>query len=210
MLAGVMKFVMTVEEMTRQIPIPGWFLHFVGGAEILGAIGLVLPGILRIRTGLTPLAAAALVVIMVGATAVNLKTGQSAAALITVVVGLLLVFPWHITVGGWRRTPNCLKARRSSLPIKVRLRNRLGHRKAPTLETHERRAPDNSNSKPGPPVHHLKDLTPHVYNLTGERTEVILERGRETTAMELEDTPPARSYFYFQKMSGVGLGGAFA
>jgi uncharacterized membrane protein YphA (DoxX/SURF4 family) len=92
MFAGVMKFVMTVEEMTKQIPFPGWFLHFIGGAEILGAIGLVLPGILRIRTGLTPLAATALVVIMVGATAVNLNIGQRAAALITAVVGLLLVF----------------------------------------------------------------------------------------------------------------------
>jgi uncharacterized membrane protein YphA (DoxX/SURF4 family) len=92
MFAGVMKFVMPIEEMTKQIALPGWFLHFIGAAEILGAIGLVLPGILRIRTGLTPLAAAALVVIMIGATAVNLKIGQRGAALTTVVVGLLLVF----------------------------------------------------------------------------------------------------------------------
>ena len=92
MFAGVMKFVMPVEEMTKQIALPGWFLHFIGAAEILGAIGLILPGILRIRTGLTALAAAALVIIMIGATAVNLKIGQRGAALITVVVGLLLAF----------------------------------------------------------------------------------------------------------------------
>ena len=92
MFSGVMKFIIPVAEMAKQIPFPGWFLHFIGGAEILGAIALILPGILRIRTGLTPLAAAALVVIMIGATAVNLKIGSSAAALITVVVGLLLVF----------------------------------------------------------------------------------------------------------------------
>ena len=90
--AGAMKFVIPVEEMTKQIALPGWFLHFIGACEILGAIGLVLPGILRIRTGLTPLAAAALVVIMVGATTVNLKIGQNGAALTTVLVGLLLVF----------------------------------------------------------------------------------------------------------------------
>src|SRR6267154_6581604 len=87
MFAGVMKFIMPIEEMTKQIALPGWFLHFIGVAEILGAIGLVLPGILRIRTGLTPLAAAALAVIMIGATAVNLKTGQRGAALTTVVIG---------------------------------------------------------------------------------------------------------------------------
>jgi uncharacterized membrane protein YphA (DoxX/SURF4 family) len=92
MFAGVMKFILPVAEMTKQIPFPGWFLHFIGGAEILGALGLVLPGILRIRTGLTPLAAAALIVIMIGATALNFKIGSGVAALITLVVGLLLVF----------------------------------------------------------------------------------------------------------------------
>ena len=90
--SGVMKFIMPVEEMTKQISLPGWFLHFIGVAEILGAIGLVLPGVLRIRAGLTQLAAVGLVVIMIGATAVNLKAGQRGAALTTVVVGLLLVF----------------------------------------------------------------------------------------------------------------------
>src|SRR6202051_558856 len=65
--SGVMKFVMPVEEMTKQITLPGWFLNFIGVAEILGAIGLVLPGILRIRTGLTPLAAAALAGVFIGA-----------------------------------------------------------------------------------------------------------------------------------------------
>jgi uncharacterized membrane protein YphA (DoxX/SURF4 family) len=92
LFSGSMKFVMSVEEMTRQMPLPGWFLHFIGCAEILGGIGLVLPGILRIRTGLTPLAASALVVIMIGATALNLHVGQRGFALMTVVIGLLLVF----------------------------------------------------------------------------------------------------------------------
>jgi uncharacterized membrane protein YphA (DoxX/SURF4 family) len=92
LFAGSMKFIMSVADMTKQMPMPGWFLHFIGGAEILGAIGLVLPGILRIRTGLTPLAASCLVVIMIGATALNLHVGQRGAALTTVVLGLLLAF----------------------------------------------------------------------------------------------------------------------
>ena len=92
MFAGVMKFIVPVAEMTKQISLPGWFLHFIGVAEILGAIGLVLPGVLRIRAGLTQLAAVGLVVIMIGATALNLHIGQRGAALTTVVIGLLLVF----------------------------------------------------------------------------------------------------------------------
>src|ERR1700676_392794 len=112
MFAGVMKFVMPIEEMTKQIALPGWFLHFIGVAEILGAIGLVLPGILRIRTGLMPLAAAALVVIMIGATAVNLKTGQRGAALTTVIVGLLLVF---VAYNRRRMAPHTQLSRDTSL-----------------------------------------------------------------------------------------------
>jgi uncharacterized membrane protein YphA (DoxX/SURF4 family) len=99
MFAGVMKFIIPVAEMTKQIAMPGWFLHFIGLAEILGSIGLVLPEILRIRTDLTPLAAAALVIIMIGATAVNLKTGQRGAALTTVVIGLLLAV---VVYNRWR------------------------------------------------------------------------------------------------------------
>ncbi len=92
LFSGVMKLILPIEEMTRQIALPGVFLRFIGVCEILGALGLILPGIFRVRMGLTPLAAAALVIIMIGATVVNLMAGQRVAALITLVVGLLLVF----------------------------------------------------------------------------------------------------------------------
>jgi uncharacterized membrane protein YphA (DoxX/SURF4 family) len=110
--SGVMKFVMPIEEMTKQISLPGWFLHFIGVAEIFGAIGLVLPGILRFWTGLTRLAAAALVVIMIGATAVNLKTGQRGAALTTLVIGLLLVL---VAYNRRRMTPHTQLSEGTSL-----------------------------------------------------------------------------------------------
>jgi len=92
LFSGVTKLILPIEEMTRQIALPGQFLRFIGVCEILGALGLILPGIFRVRTGLTPVAAAALVIIMIGATVVNLMAGQRVAALITLVVGLLLAF----------------------------------------------------------------------------------------------------------------------
>ena len=55
-----MKLVMSVELMTAQIAFPELFLRFVGVAEVLGGLGLVLPGLLRIRPGLTVLAGGAL------------------------------------------------------------------------------------------------------------------------------------------------------
>jgi uncharacterized membrane protein YphA (DoxX/SURF4 family) len=74
LFAGGMKLVLPIEEMTKQMPMPGPFLRFIGVAEILGALGLILPGLLRIRPGLTPLAAAGLVIIMIGATALTLAS----------------------------------------------------------------------------------------------------------------------------------------
>ena len=67
LFAGGMKLVLPIEEMTKEIAMPGWFLRFIGVAEVLGGLGLVLPGLTGIRPGLTPLAAAGLVIIMIGA-----------------------------------------------------------------------------------------------------------------------------------------------
>jgi hypothetical protein len=92
LFTGGMKLVLPVEVMTEQMPMPGWFLRFIGVAEVLGAIGLILPGLLGIRPGLTPLAAVGLVVIMIGATVVTLAGIGVAPALIPLVVGLLSAF----------------------------------------------------------------------------------------------------------------------
>jgi hypothetical protein len=92
--AGGINLILPLEVMTQQmlVPLPGWFLRFIGVAEVLGAIGLILPGLLGIRPGLTPLAAAGLVIIMIGATVVTLAGGDVALALIPLVVGLLSAF----------------------------------------------------------------------------------------------------------------------
>ena len=92
LFAGSMKFIMTVAEMTKQIPFPGWFLHFIGAAEILGALGLILPGVLKIRTGLTLLAVVGLVIIMIGATVTTLFTPAPAGAVVPFVLALLAAF----------------------------------------------------------------------------------------------------------------------
>lgn len=94
LFAGSMKLIMPIEMMTAQlaVPLPGWFLQFIGVAEVAGALGLVLPGLLRIRPMLTPLAACGLVIVMIGATIVTLAGGDVVSALVPLVVGLLAVF----------------------------------------------------------------------------------------------------------------------
>jgi hypothetical protein len=100
--AGGIKLVLTIEEMTAVMSLPGWFLRFLGVAEILGGLGLVLPGMLRIRPELTPLAACGLVGIMIGATWITLQTMSLSQALIPLVVGLLAAF---VAYGRYRLRP---------------------------------------------------------------------------------------------------------
>jgi uncharacterized membrane protein len=102
LFAGSMKFIMPIEVMTKQIPFPAWFLYFIGVAEVLGAIGLVLPGVLRIRTSLTPLAASGLVIIMTGATVLTVAVNGVAPALMPLIVGLCALF---VAYGRWRLAP---------------------------------------------------------------------------------------------------------
>ena len=95
LFAGGMKLVLPLEQLAGPIAMPGWFLRFIGVAEALGGLGLVLPSLLRIRPGLTPLAAAGLVVIMIGATvlmAAGVGGGDAAGALFPLAVGLLCAF----------------------------------------------------------------------------------------------------------------------
>ena len=108
LFAGGMKLVLPAEEMTKEIPLPGLFLRFVAVCEVLGAIGLILPGLLRIRPGLTALAATGLVIIMIGATGLTLATGNMATASIPLVVGLLAVF---VAYGRSRLAPLSKSAR---------------------------------------------------------------------------------------------------
>jgi len=89
LFAGAMKLALPAEQLRGPVALPGGFLRFIGVAEVAGALGLILPGLLRIRPALTPLAALGLVTIMIGATVVTLAGGMLAPALIPVVVGAL-------------------------------------------------------------------------------------------------------------------------
>ena len=103
LFAGGTKLVLPIEALTAQTPLPGLFVRFIGVAEVLGAIGLILPGLLGIRPGLTPLAAVGLVLIMIGATVLTLGGGEVAMVLIPLAVGLLLAF---VAYGRWRLAPH--------------------------------------------------------------------------------------------------------
>ena len=90
LFAGGFKLATPAADLARAAaPLSAGFLKFIGICEVLGALGLVLPGIFRVRLGLTALAAAGLVVIMLGAVAVTVITQGVAPAAFPLVVGVL-------------------------------------------------------------------------------------------------------------------------
>ncbi len=89
LFAGSVKLILPLQAITMPVPLPGLFIRFIGVAEVFGALGLILPGPLKIRQGLTPLAAAGLVIIMAGATVITLLGGGTLSAVFPLIVGVL-------------------------------------------------------------------------------------------------------------------------
>lgn len=89
LFAGVSKFVLPADKMTGPVALPIGFIKFIGACEILGALGLLLPGLFHIRERLTAAAAVGLVLIMIGATVVTVMGGAVLPALFPLVVGAL-------------------------------------------------------------------------------------------------------------------------
>ena len=89
-------------EMAWVSAVPEGLIRFIGIAELLGGIGLVLPAATRIRPWLTPLAAAGLALVMLLASAFHLSRGEAAAVPVNVVLGGLAAF---IAWGRFKKAP---------------------------------------------------------------------------------------------------------
>ena len=92
LFAGGMKLAVPADKLAEMSALPVPFMQFIGCAEVLGALGLILPGLLRIQQLLTPLAASGLAIIMSGAVVATLETGPAAGAVVPLIVGALLAF----------------------------------------------------------------------------------------------------------------------
>ena len=80
-------------------------IRLIGLAEILGAIGLVLPAAVHIAPILVPLAAVGLALAMVGAAVVNARRKDGAGIAITAVLFALAVFVVWGRLGPYSLTP---------------------------------------------------------------------------------------------------------
>ena len=86
--------------------LPRWFQLFLGVAEILAGIGLILPGLTRIHPWLVSWAAGGIMIVMVAATILHLVRGEIQAAVVTAILLAMATFVAYM--------------RRSRLPIPAR------------------------------------------------------------------------------------------
>ena len=113
--AGGMKLILPYAELAQQMAwvsdVPEWLVRFIGVAEVLGGLGLILPAATRILPWLTPLAAAGLALDMLFATLFHLVRGEVGVGVVPLLLGLLAAL---IAYGRWRMVP--ILARRASRP----------------------------------------------------------------------------------------------
>jgi uncharacterized membrane protein YfcA len=98
LFAGVFKLITPTAALEAQSHMSGVFIKFIGVCETLGAIGLIVPWLTKIRSELTPFAAAGLVIIMIGAVTVSLIQGAGVASAFPGVVGAVA---FYVARGRW-------------------------------------------------------------------------------------------------------------
>ncbi len=101
MMAGYTKATQPIDQLAAMLPwtiaVPHELVRFIGVSEILAAIGLLLPALLRIKPILTPLAASGLVTVMVLAAGFHATRGEGAG------IGLNLTFAAIALFIAWGR-----------------------------------------------------------------------------------------------------------
>ncbi|MBM7786613.1 DoxX family protein [Tenggerimyces flavus] len=99
LISGAVKIVRSKEQLASQM---GWVNDFsgntvklIGTAEVLGAIGLVVPALTGIAVVLTPLAAVGLVLVMIGAIATHVRRKEYQIVVANVILLLIAaVIAW--------------------------------------------------------------------------------------------------------------------
>ncbi len=104
--AGAMKVMTPATELAQSMAwvsdVPSWLVTFIGVAEVVGALGLVLPALTRIQPQLTPLAGAGLALVMLLAGLFHLNRGEIGMVIPNLV---LLVFAAFVAYGRWKLRP---------------------------------------------------------------------------------------------------------
>ena len=105
-MAGFMKATMPIEQLSPSLPwtkdVPVWLVRFIGTSGFLGALGLILPSILRIKPILKPLAALGIIAIIVMAAIFHVTRTEFSGVVFTVILASVAAF---IGWGRWKKAP---------------------------------------------------------------------------------------------------------
>lgn len=95
--------------------LPRWFQLSLGVAEVLAAVGLVLPGLTRILPWLVSWAAGGIIIVMVSATGYHVLRGEVSSAVITFILLVMAAFVAYmryrvLPIGARRAAPGFFDA----------------------------------------------------------------------------------------------------
>jgi len=111
LMGAALKF-MPIDQISVMMPwmgqVPVWKVRALGIIDLLGAVGLILPTLLRIKPVLTPLAAVSVMVLMLCAIAFHVSRGEASGIGINIFSGLLAVY---VGWGRFRKVPVLPKVR---------------------------------------------------------------------------------------------------
>jgi hypothetical protein len=101
--SGAPKLFLPIDSLPMPIPISEPVLKTIGILEVLGGLGIILPGVTRMYTWLTPLAALGLTLTALGGATYQMMANEPGNAVFALVVALLCAF---IAYGRWKLLPH--------------------------------------------------------------------------------------------------------
>lgn len=104
--AATMKLIQPVEQLANRWPwvaqVPNELVKFTGVIDLLGALGLILPGLVHIQPKLTYLAAGCIVILMLVASIFHISRGEGSQIGVNIVFALLALF---VVWGRYKKMP---------------------------------------------------------------------------------------------------------
>jgi uncharacterized membrane protein YphA (DoxX/SURF4 family) len=111
LMSGFMKLSQPIDQLAKMLPwaaqVPEALVRFIGVAEVLGAVGLILPSLLRIQPKLTPIAAVGLALVMLLAVVFHISRGETPAIGMNFILIAIAAF---IAWGRFKKAPIAPKA----------------------------------------------------------------------------------------------------
>ena len=106
LMAGANKLFQPMAGLAEMLPwvvkMPAGLVRFIGGSELTGALGLLLPSLLRVKPALSSLAAMGLAVVMVLASIFHVSQGEaSVIGMNIILMGVALFIAW----GRFKKAP---------------------------------------------------------------------------------------------------------